>query len=181
MKWLYEKIEKVVEVGQFDSTEHKKNQEILKKNFEKNGYRVELEKLLIADYKNYKLGHYYDLVATIENEEKEKIVIEVKPEDMDYYIPQYLTAQAILRLNRIRYKYYVYEYNTQKMINKNNFDNRMIVEFLNSKIKILHYDAPALKMGNDCYYCQFAQCINHPRHEQNQKENKNRENEVKSC
>ena len=171
MKWLYEKIEKVVEVGQFDSTEHKKNQESLKKYFEKKGYQVELEKLLVANYKNYKLGHYYDLIATKGKEENEKTVIEVKPEDMDYYIPQYLTAQAILRLNKIQFKYYVYEYNTQKMIFKNNFDNRIIVKFLNNKLKILQYDVPSVKMGNDCYYCHFGQCINHPLHTQIQTEN----------
>ena len=171
MKWLYEKIEKDVEISQFDSTEHKKNQEILRKHFEKNGYQVELEKLLVANYKNYKLGHYSDLIATKENENKEKIVIEVKPEDIDYYIPQYLTAQVILRLNKIRFKYYVYEYNTQKMIIKNNFENRMVVKFLNNKLKILQYDEPGVKIGNDCYYCHFAQCINHPQHEQKQKKN----------
>lgn len=161
LKWLCEKVEREIDVPQFDSTEHNKNQEQLKRKYEKQGYKVELEKLLVAQYKEYTLGHYYDVVAEKEND---RIFIEVKPKDSDYYVPQYLFAQAILRLNKIKGYYYVFEYTTQRIRIKNNYFNSNIVEFLNERLNVLYEINPSMKIGNGCQYCHFSQCINHPKH-----------------
>jgi Holliday junction resolvase-like predicted endonuclease len=158
----YRRERKTAVIPPFDKDTHNFERQKVAKIIEEKGFEVQQERPLFDIYKNWRVGHFFDIIASSKDE---LVAVEVKPTDKDCYNKQYAFAAAILDRNVDSFKYYVYEYKTEQFVQKVFPDFSTIRKEMNERVEIALdiVDAESVP-SRYCSYFPFAKCAKHPQY-----------------
>lgn len=158
----YRRERKTAVIPPFDKDTHTLERQKVANIIEENGFEVIQERPLFDTYQNWRVGHFFDIIASSKDD---IVAVEVKPTDKECYNKQYVFAAAILERNLASFEYYVYEYKRGQFVRKLFPDFSKIRKEMNARVEIVLDGTNAESVPSRyCSYCPFATCVKHPQH-----------------
>jgi len=157
LKFRLDKRKKTANLASWDSSYHDRAILTLYNKLKNLGFNVQTEVKQQYNFSRFTLAHWYDLIAI---KDDLVLIIEVKPKDKWHNYKQYEYAQLLADQIYAKFVYFVYEYQTGRLIPKPKPNNNKIVADVEEKLQ--NIKIPIAQPSPECVFCPYSQCNKHP-------------------